>query len=193
MFCNQTTILDKSFEMIELEPKPNSEPCPGNVEMKKIMERLITISDKYTDSCILEMKSSECYKRCHSGMASGTDPDCVCRYAGRRNCRYKAAIVAFIYEYTKNTHWLRTWLLGEDDKISIYANNLFNKLFTGFDVFKLPETIVNESCLVYMTIYVDGEKYSVIHSFFMISFENYFIIYDAWGYNREKWVRAMTK
>jgi hypothetical protein len=193
--CSQTTILDKTFEMIELGPS-DSEPCSSN-EMKKIMERLERISDEYTDTCIDEMRLSECYKRCHSMMA-GIDPECICRFAGRRNCMYKAAIVAFIYKYTKNIS-LKDWVSSFwnkralDKQISIYANNLFSHLRPGDNIDKLPETIPDESCIAYMSSYFDGEKYSTNHSFLMISFENYFIIYDAWGYVREKWVRAMTK
>ena len=201
MFCSETIILDKTFEMIELEPSnPSSELCVFPNEMKKIMEKLGIISDEYTDTCIDEMRFSECYKRCHTGMAVGIDPNCLCRFAGRRNCMYKATIVAFIYKYTKNmsfNNWLRSltpWgkhLL--DKQISIYANNLFGELRPTDDaIYELSENLPQESCIVYMAKY-DPEPYSREHAFLMISFENYFIIYDAWGHTREKWIRAMTK
>ena len=195
MLCSQTTISNKTFEMVELGPL-DSEPCSSN-EMKKIMERLESISDEYTDTCIDEMRSSECYKRCHS-MMTGIDPECICRFAGRRNCMYKAIIVAFIYEHTKTislknllaSFWNKRAL---DKQISIYANNLFSHLRPGDNIDKLPEIMPNESCIAYMSSYFNGEKYSTDHAFLMISFEDYFIIYDAWGYVREKWIRAMTK
>lgn len=198
MFCSETTILDKTFEMIELESEKSTSELCSFPEMKKIMKKLDSISDEYTDTCIDEMRSSECYKRCHSVMASGIDPECICRFAGRRNCMYKATIVAFIYEHTKTTS-LQNWLASFwnkralDKQISIYANNLFSHLRPGDHVARLPEIIPDESCIVYMSLYFNDEKYSTIHAFLMISFEDYFIIYDAWSYLREKWIRAMKK
>ena len=198
MFCSKTTILDKTFEMIELESEKSTSELCSFPEMKKIMKKLDSISDEYTDTCIDEMRSSECYKRCHSVMASGIDPECICRFAGRRNCMYKATIVAFIYEHTKTTS-LQDWLASFwnkralDKQISIYANNLFSHLRPGDNIDKLPEIMPDESCIVYMSLYFNDEKYSTDHAFLMISFEDYFIIYDAWGYVREKWIRVMRK
>ena len=50
MFCSKTTILDKTFEMIELESEKSTSELCSFPEMKKIMKKLDSISDEYTDT-----------------------------------------------------------------------------------------------------------------------------------------------
>jgi hypothetical protein len=153
-----------------------------------IMRELEYISATYTKDCVNVARESINYRESRDLAVNSSS--FAASSAGYTICDYKTFIVTFIYLYLKdNPHWF-----FPSPDIYKYANNLNYYLrFLKFSIHELPREVPETSCICYCMEVLEDKILSFQHAFLMISYENYFIIYDAWAKLRTKWVRAMLK
>lgn len=193
------------------EKKVDVEP-----EIFEIMQVLNYISDTYSTACYARANKTKCYQRWKDDYLSKKDPY-IMRYTvlnkvkpqnpmeylgpvGPRICSFKAIITAFIYVYFKEmkVNWKGWFSTPYSSLMSEYANNLYWLLRYSFlsieaNFFITLPTSPSASCIGYVLNYRNGNTLGFQHAFLMILEGDYFIIYDAWAGEREKWIRAMHK
>lgn len=161
---------------------------PGVNEIYRIMRELEYISGTYTNDCVRVARESINYRESRD-LAVDTS-SFAASSAGYTVCDYKTFIVTFIYLYLKDHPY---WFFPNPN-IYKYANNLNYYLrFLKFPIHELPREVPETSCICYCMEIFEDKIVSFQHAFLMISYENYFIIYDAWAKLRTTWVRAMLK
>lgn len=175
-----------------------------NHSIISIMDFLENISDTYTEICVKRARVTKDYDdyknylKLRNSMFHTEDKDYISSSAGHTICSYKAFVVSFLYLYLTHRH-IPHWIFFRRRKqylkdISEYANNFSLLLdFKNIHPETFPEEVPDSSCIGYMLEYVNGKVCAFQHAFIMIAEGDYFIIYDAWGGIRTKWLRAMEK
>jgi hypothetical protein len=156
------------------------------------MSTLTFISNAYTQECINVAVNTKNYR--DSLDLSVINPRLFpARNASDTNCSYKAFIVAFMYIYSK------TYSVGfyPPKQFYKYANNFFYYLsYLILPIHELSTEVPNSSCICYcMEEHINDSTipHSFQHAFLMISYRDYFVIYDTWDSIRSSWVRATLK
>jgi hypothetical protein len=175
-----------------------------NHSIISIMDFLENISDTYTEICVKRARATKDYDdyrnylKLRNSMFHTEDKDYISSSAGHTICSYKAFVVSFLYLYLTQHH-IPHWIFFRRRKqylkdISEYANNFSLLLdFKNIHPETFSEEVPDNSCIGYMLEYVNGKVCVFGHAFIMIAEGDYFIIYDAWGGIRTKWLRAMEK